>query len=425
MSGEVTATQASGIFKKVYAGIEELRPESAVLQKRIDFDGEKLLGESYNVSVALRPPQGFTYAGADGGVVALNAPKNMLIKQATLKGYEIDLREQIAWKALASAIDTGEAAFKNLTAEIVLGMKLAMINRIEASLLHGQRGYGTIESVGAAVGQTSELVITSLTYAPGMFWLLGEGSTWDSWTSFTGVGTGTKNNGSGAISLNTVTVENHSINVTFVGTLASEITAGDILFPQGAYDGTTFTDMPGLLLQAENATGTSLGLSAVTYPNWSGNTYAINGPPGHGAIEKGLSRIRDRGCSGGITLYCGGLAYSQLIAEIAAVRNLDASYTSDMAKQGMKAIKYFSPQIGDVEVVYLPCMKWGELLALPTDSVKRVGATDVTFELPGVKERFFRYVEGYNACELMCMTDQAPFLKKPGHAMVFTGLTYA
>src|SRR5579885_1853195 len=213
MSGELTATNANGLFKRVYdPKVRDLRPKTAVLQKLIEFNEAKKLGESYQMSIALQNPQGITYLGSTGGVSALNNPVSMIFKQATLQGSEINLREQIAYKALSSAVEAGEAAFKALTSEVVVAMQNSTSNRVEAALLHGQRGYGTVESVTDNTGN-ADIVFTAATWSPGLFWSIGPGSFWDSFT-------GTSINNSGTLQLNSVTSASRKINVTYSGTIA-------------------------------------------------------------------------------------------------------------------------------------------------------------------------------------------------------------
>lgn len=421
MAGELTVTEANGLFKRVYdRKVRDLRPSSAILQRRIGFNEQKKVGEAYVASVVTRPPNGFTYAGSAGGVIALKAPRNMQIKQVSLTPFEIDLREQIAYAALSRAVADGEGAFKSITGEVVSAMQVASANRLEASMLHGQRGYGTIESVGSATGQSVPIVITAATWAAGMWWALGEGSTWD---SFTGT---TKNNGDGPLILSKVTAATRTLTFTFSGTLGDNITAGDVLYPEGSYDGTTHSDMPGLLLQASNTTGTSLGLSATTYPNWAGNTYAVGGVFSHGVFEDMVSQLRDRGMAGKLTAYVSNKAWSVLATETVQMQanGRGPGGSSESPKLGIKSMSYTFGDIGDVDVVAHPFMKQSEMLLLPDDECDRIGSSDVTFGIPGMKEQFFRLVDGYNAVELQNFTDQAVILKKPSAAMVATGITY-
>lgn len=408
------------MFKKVYdPKVRDLRPSSSILQRRIKFNKDKRVGEEYRVSVVLRPPNGFTYVGSAGAITALKAARNMVQKQAALTPFEIDLREQIALTVLSRAVEEGEGAFVNSTKAIVAGMQMSSANRIEASMLHGQRGYGTVESATDNGDGTCNVGFTAATWAPGLWQALGEGSTWDSFTSTT------KNNGTAVLVLQSITQSTRTVKFTFSGTLATEVAAGDVFFPEGANAGAgTHNDMPGLLAQASNTSGTSLGLSAATYSNWAGNTYDFAGPLSLEGVEDFLSQLRDRGAEGMLSVLLPNKGYSVLHSQVNQLRQIDQSYSAEKAKIGQKAIGYASPEVGDIEFINHPFMKRGELAVLPLEECSRVGSSDITFEIPGMKEKFFRMLDGYNAVELANFTDQAVIDCKPNHSGVGTGITY-
>ncbi len=421
LTGSTGVPEVQGLFKKLYGGLEDLRPASAILQRRIDFNGRKRVGESYNVAVCLSPPNGFTYAGSSGEVKQLKAARNAVIRQATLTPYEMDLREQIAFTVLSRAADEGEGAFKDATSEVMQAMMTSASNRVEGSMLHGQRGYGTVDTSGVTDlgGNLATVQITAGTWAPGLWYAYGENSTWDAFTSTT------KNNGSGALILKGVDGDTRKLTFQYSGTVASEVTDGDILYPEGAYDGTTHADMPGLLGQASNTSGLSLGLSAATYTNWKGNTSAVSGPLSHGVLEKGIARLRDRGCKARLTAYVANKRYSELALELSALRILDNSYKPTNEEQGIESFAYRSPDVGRVEVVNHPFMKEGEVLIQPDGNCERVGSSDVTNRLPGAGEDISTFLPDYNAMQVGAFSDQACINKRPNWSYLFTSVTDA
>ncbi len=121
MAGEVTVTAINGIGKKVYdkSGLKNWLPSSSIMQKRASWEkGTRNVGESYSVSVVTRRPNGVTYSGSAGGVNALLAPRNMVIKQALIVPFEMELREQFSWAALSrAASDNSEGAFAQAAGE--------------------------------------------------------------------------------------------------------------------------------------------------------------------------------------------------------------------------------------------------------------------------------------------------------------------
>ena len=291
MAGEVDVAAANGILKRVYdPKLGDVRPKSSILQRRHKFDNANKVGESYQYGVLVQPPNGFTYLGSSGAVKPLNTPRNSVIRQASITPFELDLREQVSWAAMSRAAEAGDQAIKQLTGELVIGMKNAMANRLEAGLLHGQRGYGTVESVTDAGGGVADVVISAATWAPGVFWAFGNESTWD-------IFTGTTKNNTGTLGiLKGINSATRTVKITFSGTLSGEIAAGDVLYPAGANAGSgNFDELPGYIKQASNTNGVSLGIDAGLYPNWGGNLVDVAGAnPSHGVVEELLSIHRLR-----------------------------------------------------------------------------------------------------------------------------------
>lgn len=423
MAGEVTVTEVSGIGKKVYdRTMRKALPASAILQKRIGWDkGTRAIGESYNVSVVLRPPNGFTYAGTAGGVTTLKAPRNMVIKQASIIPFEMELREQFAWAALSRAAKEGEGSFAQLAGTGMWAMKESSSNRLEMAALDGQRPLGEVEAVTDLGGGLADLTITQATWAPGRWWAIGQKATMDSFTSTT------KNNGSGPLITEGLNIADRKVKVSYTGTLGSEVAAGDVLYFEGAWDGTTYNEMPGLIAQARNTTGTSLGLSATTYPNWAGNLYDVAGNISYEVLEDMCSLLRDRGASGTLTAYFSNLALSKLVGELKLLRVIDSSYNPSKGKVGYKAVSFETPEFGEVEIVGHPFMKQSECLIQDEGDIGRVGSSDIDFGLPGVGEDrapMFERVSGSTAAELILFTDQCVINKEPRKALHGYGITF-
>lgn len=422
MAGEITVDVVNGIQKRVYdkSGLKNALPGSSIYSKRISWEnGTRKEGENYTIGVVMRGPNGFTYSGSAGGVKTLKQARNMVIKPASITPFELDLREQLTWPAISRAASEGEGAFASLTGEVTKAMKFSASNRLEASILHGQRGYGTVEAVTDLGGGSADLTITQATWAPGMWWALGEGSTWDSFTSTT------LNNASGPIIVSGIKSASRKITVTYTGTLASEVTAGDVLYPEGAYDGTTHYDMPGLLAQSENLTGTSLSLSAGTYANWKGNTHDVAGVFSWDIAEQCLGELRDRGASGKIAIVAPNLTYGELMSEPRIQRMLDESYSPTKVQIGSKEAEFNSKEYGQVELVNHLFMKQGEVHFICFDDCGRVGSSDLMFGSPGADDApTWERVPNTNASEVVLYSDQCAILKIPSHAMVATGITH-
>lgn len=417
MAGEVTLETVNGLTKKVYdkSGLKKALPGSAIFQKRIGYEkGTRKVGESYNVPVVLRPPNGFTYSGSEGGVTTLKNPRNMVIKQASITPFELDLREQVAFAALTRAAEEGEGSFAQLSGEILKWMKFSTANRYEAGIVGGQRSLGTVESV-TAEGSNVRVVFTAASWAPGFWWAMGEKATFD---AFTGT---TKNNASGPLVLEQVVAASRAVDFSFTGTLASEIAIGDEIYFEGAYDGTTFNEMPGLITQSINTSGTSLGLNAATYGNWKGNTLNVAGPISYDVVEEALGIVRDRGAAGKLTLALSNKRYGVLAAELKALRVIDSSYNPAKGKTGYSSLAYESREFGEVEIINHPFFKQGEALIVEEDECGRVGSADMLFGIGDTPT--WERVQGSTAVETVLMHDQCVIAKMPSHNIVLTGIT--
>lgn len=386
-----------------------------MIQNRIPFEKGEMIGEAYQVGVMVRAPQGFTYGGSAGGAATLNTQRNAVSKQAAVVGYELNLVERVTLKALASAVEKGEQALGNLLDETVKGMKQSMINRVEGSALRGQYNYGIVESVADLGSSLANIVITAATFAPGLFWFFGENSLWDSYNGTTKVNT------NGAMVLNSVTASTRTLNVTY--TTALQTAATNTFWPTGAY-GATPNEPLGLLGQAANSTGTTFGISGTTYPNWRANQYTVTGEFGLGVLEDAFAGLRDRGATGKLTAYLSNRAWSRVAVDVMAARYMDQSYSPEKNKVGSRSLSYFTADIDEVEFVRHPFLAWGEALIVPEEDSSRIGSSDVTFGIPGMKDDLMVLVPGTNTVEFQSFSDQAPIVKKPNFSLLMTGITF-
>lgn len=423
---EVTYEQVSGLTKTVYdeSGVKDLRADCQIISKRVGFEkGSKDLGDSYKVSVALRLPNGFTYAGAQTSATTsttLKAARPMLVKQASVVPMELDLREQVLWVALSRMAEKGKGSFASLFGEILKGMKTSGGIRVEDTLLNGQRSRGTVESVADAGSSRLTITFTPATWRPGYWNHVGEGATFD---SFTGT---TKNNAGGPLIVYSINGAERKVTFDHSGTYSDEVAAGDVLYPEGAYDGTTWYEPAGLMAQAGVTSGSSLGLDTSLYNNWKGNLMDVAGEMSFDVLEDACAQLRDRGMTGKITGYFPNKTIGKLAAELASRRVIDSSYSPSKGKVGHKNIAFETPEIGEVELMFHPFLALGEGLLNNDEDCARVGSSDITFEVPGLpKGQIFRHIADKNACEVALFSDQAPINKKPSRALRFTGITHS
>lgn len=420
MAGENVVGELNGLFKdQFHDKIEELIPQHVVLQKGLIswVPADKQNGEFYSVPTLLRSNQGVSYLGEGGGVSTLKSAKNAVMKEAQIKGSEINVRGQISYKALSQAATAGPRAFKKSSAWLVEDLNNVAHTRIEIAALYGQSGLGVVESATDLGSSKADILVTEATFAPGI-WVLLEGATIDSWTG------DTKNNASGVLTIESVNTKDRKVKVTYTGTLADEVDPSDDLFFEGAKNGASFNEMCGLFKQFTAITGTLFNIARGDYTLMQGNEKASVGAITKAKIVDAAMLAVDKGCMSDLVCLVGTKAWSALSAEDMALRVFDSSYKPEKSESGSKELAYDFVG-GTIKVICHPMVKYGHALIFNPEDVLFVGSSKPTFEIPGMSEKFFRLVDGSNAIELQNYADLAVYALKPAQTVAMTGITYS
>lgn len=414
-----------GLFKKQFHDkIEDLKPDHVILQR----DGfvewvpsDKLNGQFYAIPTLLRSNQGVTYNGESGAAISLLAARPGLMKEAQIYGSEMMLRGQLVLKVLAQAAEKGPQAFAKASAWLVEDLTAVAHTRVEIAALYGQSGLGTVNTVTDLGGGLANITITDATWAPGM-WVLLEGAGVDAFTSTT------KNNATGVLGVNTVTISTNTINISYSGTLASEIAAGDELYFEGANSGSSvFKEMCGLYKQLTTVSGTLFNIDRGAYTLMQGNVYGSVGAITKAKIVDYSMAAVNKGCMSDLIVFVGTATWSDLAAEQMALQMFDQSYSPEKTQSGSKEILYTSIN-GKLKVVCHPMIKGGHAIMFNPDEVIWCGSSKTTFQIPGVgeenKDKFFQQVVGTNYVELVNYTDCAIYCLCPARTVVLTGITH-
>jgi hypothetical protein len=412
MAGENTVATLNGLFKTVYADkLEDLVPDFAVLQKKIDFAAaDKETGAFYAQPVNLSHEAGFTYNGEAGGVTALNAAVNGTLKEAQVKGTEIILRSQMSYGALSRASKAGPKAFKRASAWKVEDMNTSARKRMELSLLYGQKSIGQVSSISSGV-----ITLTDASWAGGI-WAGSEGSVITVWSATSASATQRDSD------MTITAVDSDAKTVTVSGT-STAVQPNDYIYFKGARTSSAHNDMAGLQAIITN-TGTLFNIDASAYSLWKGSTTSSVGRLTFAALQSAVTKAVNKGLMERCMILVSPRAYSSLNTDMAALRMFDSSYKSSKAEAGNESLTFFGANGAPMEVLSHPLVKEGDAFILPIDSIMRIGSTDLTFSVPGMEEQFFRFVDGYNAVELQCMSDQAIFIERPAHSVYLSGVTY-
>ena len=414
-----TVDTLNGLFKTQYApDLNDLIPQHAILQQKIQYvPADKQNGAFYAVPTVLRQSQGVTYLGDSGNVADLNDAINALMREAQVRGSELNLRGQLSYKALSQASTAGARAFKKASSWLVEDMANSMFTRLELSTLHGQVGLGKVESKTIISGSVVEVIVSEETWATGI-WVALESALFELWD-----GDASRDL---VLQLSKVTSTTRALQFTFVegtGTFGS-IDAGDDIFAKGAKTNSGYAEMAGLFKQYSTVSGELFNIqNRQNYSLLQGNVASGIGEISSAKIVEACSLAVDKGLMTDAIVLVGTKTFADLNAENMGLRMFDSSYSPAKAENGSKELSYDHIN-GKLSVVCHPFVKGGQALIMDPKDALFVGSSKPTFEIPGMPDRFFRLVEGKNAVELQNYCDLAVFAHKPGQGVVLTGITH-
>jgi len=390
-------------FKNTYADtIENLIPENNHFLRDIKFvPREKQQGGTYVQPVKLAHAHGITYA-ASGTVPNLNAAVTSTYKQAQVEAYQTIMREQISYDVAARASST-ENAFRDATAEIVQGMRESHAQKLEAEVLYGQNNWGTVQTPAATT-----LLINLSDWAPGL-WVGGENVMVDIWDpTLTTLRTTAQVTG--------IDFDTRTLTVTST----AGVLANDWILPKGA----AANQMAGIHKILTN-TGTLFNVPAATYSLWKATSFSAGGAAlTFKKVIDAAARASVKGQMGKVRVYVNPKAFADLTNEIEGARNYGGEqYVPKNMERGIEFMKFFSP-VGVIEIVVHNMVKEGYAYGLEFSGCwKRIGATDVTFKIPGrPQEEFFLELENSAGYEMRSFSDFSVFCSKPACNFIITNI---
>ncbi len=411
MASANTPTSLIGDFKNLYqeSGLVNAIPSWAIVQDRFPFREAEATGNYYVFGVTLQQESGFTYAPSSGtgsGVVTLNASVAGYVGQAQIEGFAIYLRSRLSYDAAAKASRAGKKAFAQAYGAVLKNMKESHQYRLELSLLYGRDGIGVLTSNTSGV-----LLLTSASWATGIWGAGLKDAILEAWTATTV--TATQHDGDLVVS----SVDIAAKTVTVTGT-NSAVAPNDILYFKSARTATAWNECPGIYRVLTN-TGLLFNIDAATQQLWKANSYPVSGNISLTAIMQAASIGVSFGLEKALMLIAPE-KFAQLASDEAALRR----YVQDTpnAKRGVKGITFLMGAV-DVEIVPHPMIKQGHAMMLSEPTIMRVGATDITFGMPGSGQQMEVQVTDATALEIRSMSDQGIFSEKPAQNVLLTGIT--
>ena len=414
LSGPNTVDTLNGLFKTQYApDLNDLIPQHAILQQKIKYvPADKQNGAFYAVPCVLQSSQGVSYLGDTGDAQSLQNAINAVMKEAQVKGSELNIRGQLSYKALSQASTAGARAFKKSSSWLVEDMANVAFTRLELSTLHGQVGLGKVENT---IG-TTQVLVSDETWATGI-WVVLENAMFDFW-----------NGGTLQCTAKLIKVESDDRILTFAAPIFGSIGAISVnadIFPKGAKTGaTTFNEMCGIFKQYSTVSGELFNIQdRQNYSLLQGNVVSGVGEISSAKIVAACSKAVDKGLMTDAIVLVGTRTFADLNAENMGLRMFDSSYAGAKAENGSQALSYDHIN-GKLSVVCHPFLKSGQALIMDPNDALFVGSSKPTFEIPGMPDKFFRLVQDYNAVELQNYADLAVFVHKPGQGVVLEGITH-
>ena len=411
----------NGDFKQAYQDkIKDLVPNYAYVLKNTSVEkGMKQLGDKFNAPVKVQSGQGYTY-NTDGSAFALNSAIALMMQNALVPAFSLIRRDNISYTAISRS--AGKNSFGKAVDITLNDMTEGAGFRLECTYLHGQQGIGDSSSV-TNVDTTHETVqLTAATWATGIW-----ASALNAQVQFFVVSSGNLVS-SGADSVFTVTACNFtSYTITVSGTttgITALNTAGSaplrVFFNGAAVNAlSSWVEGVGLMKIASNV-GTLFSIDSTVYPLWQGNTYDAGAAPlSFGKLQKAITYPGDKGLMGeDCTVLVPLTTFSDLLTEQAAARRY-GDVKSKKMDNGADAIEFYSPS-GTMEIVPHPLVKRGQALIYPTDSITRIGSSDLTFQLPGTSTDSYLQVPlgDFAGYQVRIWADNTIFAETPSHMCV-------
>lgn len=412
LAGSETVATLNGLFKEVYGDdVKQLIPTSNQLQQAIPLKaGAKRLGNLYHQPVVLAWPGGFTMSAANAGAFSLNAAVASTMKDASLTGAQILLREYMDYEAAARAA-SGVNAFVDATKLMFEMMQKSARKRIEAELLYGGVGLGKVSASSSATSPTV-ITFTAASWAPGL-WSGVEGSSYDVY------------DGSSKITATTPlvvsSVDIDARTVTFTGTNAdiANIVAGNDLYFYGAY-GNEAAGMHQILTN----TGELFGINATSYNLWKATTYSAGSAAlTFNKVKAAVGKAVGRGLDEDVILFVNPKGWDSMMSDLAALRRFvdNAGGKGKSYEIGSENIVFYS-QAGKIEIRPHIMVKEGFAYGIVKGSWLRVGASDLTFQTPGYGGQIFTQLQSYAGFDVRCYYNGALLCETPARNFIITDI---
>src|SRR5690606_27394572 len=215
--------------------------------------------------------------------------------------------------------------------------------------------------------------------------------------------------------------------VITVNSKAGSLGQNDVILVKSQRDvsGTpAWNSMLGLLALAGTTTGTLFNIN-VSKSIWAPNQYAVGGVLSFEKLQEALTRPISKGLTGDATCYTSIYSFVDLVTEQAALRRYGGSMSGRVTFDNGANELRFHYQTGVLRIkpsIYCPV---ANAVIVPSKSkydLCRVGATDLTFDLPKFG-KLIQISDTVAGAHMMAYYSQSLFTAAPGRICLLTGIT--
>lgn len=393
--------------------LNDLKPNSAILQDLAGpLKGADQLGRKFLWPVVLSYELGFTFG--DGTAFSYNDDVAGVYEEIEVDPNPVVLKSRISLEA-ADRMANSDKAIMNHVALRSGQMKMSLSKMAEVDSLYGRSavGIGVAASTANVDSTTETITFTAATWAPGI-WAGMEGAKLEARASASLVNTNAD------LVISSVDFDNKAVTVTGHATDIAALAADDVYYFKGAYSNGQY----GIHYQMDTS-GTVFGINNSTYALWKANEYAVGGALSLSKVLKGAAKaVAKGGLDEDCVLLVSPLTFESLNSDLAALRSQDSSYKASKGEIGTRSITYHA-QFGLVEIVAHPYCMEGYAYLMPKTSLKKVGATDITFGIPGKGGESFELLESVAAYQITGRYSFQMIISQLAKCVLYTGITHS
>jgi len=437
MSSTVTKDTIVEIFKRVYGGANDLRPQTSVLDKLFPFSTTQRVGDVYIEGLSLNDEVGYTLAGSAQDAFTINPAVAGSFKQLQIQPSQTVISTVLSWGFMSRSASGGEASFFE-------GTKYVMKNNLES--------HNKLVNVLKLYGQSTERLGT-VSYATATY----------RGVAFTnGTGTLTKKDGSTIAFTNGINAAEKAILLApgqfasgiFVGrkgAAVKQLTAANAVVAQGtivgwdsvlgilyvdftpiaasavgshklAFDGMEDSkEMVGVHRILTNA-GTLFGVSAAVEPLWSGTVMDVGGAAlSLKAIQEGIAdAVNAGGLEQPLDIIINPRSFARLSDNEANYRRYPTD-AGGSAKRGFETIEYYAAN-GLNRIHSSSYVKEGDAFGLVTDQWKCGGSQLPSFQVQGIDEDVIQPLGDQAGFSIRSYGDQYLLCRQPAKQVLWKNI---